>query len=41
MIIKDHKLKKKNLWTAVGLVAFILFLFVFTLFNIGVFERVL
>ena len=41
MIIKDHKLKKKNLWTAVGLVAFILFLFVFTLFNIGVFERAL
>jgi len=41
MIIKDQKLKKKNIWTAVGLVAFILFLFVFTLFNIGVFERAL
>ena len=41
MIIKDQKLKKKNILTAVGLVAFILFLFVFTLFNIGVFERAL
>ncbi len=41
MIIKDQKLKKKNLWTAVGLIVFILFLFVFTLFNIGVFERAL
>ena len=41
MIIKDQKSKKKNLWTAVGLVAFILFLFVFTLFTIGVFERTL
>ena len=39
MIFKDQKLKKKNLWTAVGLVAFIVFLFIFTLFNIGVFER--
>ena len=39
MIIKDQKLKKKNIWTAVGLVAFIIFLFLFTLLNIGVFER--
>ena len=39
MIIKDQKLKKKNIWTAVGLVAFINFLFLFTLLNIGVFER--
>ena len=39
MIIKDRKLKKKNIWTAVGLVAFIIFLFLFTLLNIGVFER--
>ena len=39
MIVKDQKLKKENLWTAVGLVAFIIFLFIFTLFNIGVFER--
>jgi len=31
MIVKDQKLKKKNLWTAVGLVAFIVFLFIFTL----------
>ena len=39
MIIKDQKLKKKNIWTAVGLVGFIIFLFLFTLLNIGVFER--
>tara|TARA_B100000886_G_C20378764_1_gene472988 strand:- start:512 stop:637 length:126 start_codon:yes stop_codon:yes gene_type:complete len=39
MILKNQKLKKKNLWTAIGLVAFIIFLFFFTLFNIGVFER--
>ena len=39
MIIKDQKLKKKNIWTAVGLVSFIIFLFLFTLLNIGVFER--
>ena len=39
MIIKDQKLKKKNIWTAVGLVVFIIFLFLFTLLNIGVFER--
>ena len=38
-MIRDEKTKKKNLWTAVGLVAFIVFLFIFTLFNIGVFER--
>tara|TARA_S200000501_G_scaffold236448_1_gene221672 strand:- start:1552 stop:1677 length:126 start_codon:yes stop_codon:yes gene_type:complete len=39
MIVKNQKLKKKNLWTAIGLVVFIIFLFFFTLFNIGVFER--
>ena len=39
MIIKDQKIKKKNISTAVGLVAFIIFLFLFTLLNIGVFER--
>ena len=39
MIVKDQKLKKKNLWTALGLVIFIVILFVFTLYNVGVFER--
>ena len=35
----DKKIKKKNVFTAVGLVVFILFLFVFTLYNVGVFDR--
>jgi len=35
----DKKVKKKNIFTAVGLVVFILFLFVFTLYNVGVFDR--
>ena len=39
MIIKDQKFKNKNIWTAVGLVAFIIFFFLFTLLIIGVFER--
>ena len=38
-MIKDEKIKKKNLWTALGLVIFIVILFVFTLYNVGVFER--
>ena len=35
----DKKIKKKNIFTAVGLIVFILFLFVFTLYNVGVFDR--
>ena len=35
----DKKVKKRNIFTAVGLVVFILFLFVFTLYNVGVFDR--
>ncbi len=38
-MIPDKKLKKKNTWTALGLILFIVFLFIFTLFNIGVFDR--
>ena len=38
-MIRDEKTKKKNLWTALGLVIFIVILFVFTLYNVGVFER--
>ena len=41
MISKDQKIKKKNIWTAIGLVAFIILLFIFTLYNVGVFERAL
>ena len=38
-MIRDEKTKKKNLWTALGLAIFIVILFVFTLYNVGVFER--
>ncbi len=38
-MIPDKKLKKRNLRTALGLLLFIVFLFIFTLFNIGVFDR--
>ena len=38
-MIPDKKIKKRNIWTALGLVLFIVFLFIFTLFNIGVFDR--
>ncbi len=38
-MIRDEKTKKKNLWTALGLVIFIVILFVFTLYNVGIFER--
>ena len=39
MMIKDDKMKKRNLKTALGLIIFIVFLFVFTLYNVGVFDR--
>ena len=35
----DKKVKKRNIFTAVGLVVFMLFLFIFTLYNVGVFDR--
>ena len=38
-MIRDEKTKKKNLWTELGIVIFIVILFVFTLYNVGVFER--
>tara|TARA_Y100001970_G_scaffold293116_1_gene437849 strand:+ start:3851 stop:3973 length:123 start_codon:yes stop_codon:yes gene_type:complete len=38
-MIKDKKIKKKNILTALGLLLFIVLLFIFTLYNIGVFER--
>ena len=38
-MIRDEKTERKNLWTALGLVIFIVILFVFTLYNVGVFER--
>ena len=38
-MIPEKKLKRKNVWTAVGLLIFIVFLFIFSLYNIGVFDR--
>ena len=38
-MFKDENTKKKNLRTALGLIAFIVFLFIFTLYNVGVFDR--
>ena len=35
----DKKTKKKNILTAVVILAFMVFLFVFTLYNVGVFDR--
>ncbi len=37
----DKKVKKKNLLTGIVLVVFIILLFIFTLYNVGVFERVI
>jgi len=39
MIIPDKKTKKKNILTALAIIAFMVFLFFFTLYNTGVFER--
>ena len=39
MMIPDKKTKRKNILTAVAILAFMVFLFVFTLYNVGVFER--
>jgi hypothetical protein len=39
MMIPDKKTKKKNILTAVAILAFMVFLFLFTLYNVGVFDR--
>ena len=39
MMIPDKKTKKKNILTAIAILAFMVFLFVFTLYNVGVFNR--
>jgi hypothetical protein len=39
MITPDKKTKKKNLLTALAIIVFMIFLFVFTLYNVGVFDR--
>ncbi len=39
MMIPDKKTKKKNIITALAIIAFMIFLFFFTLYNTGVFDR--
>jgi len=39
MIIPDKKTKRKNTITAIAIIAFMIFLFFFTLYNVGVFDR--
>ena len=39
MITPDKKTKKKNVLTALAIIAFMVFLFFFTLYNTGVFDR--
>jgi len=39
MMIPDKKTKRKNILTAVAILAFMVFLFFFTLYNTGVFDR--
>ena len=39
MMTPDKKTKKKNILTAVAILAFMVFLFFFTLYNVGVLDR--
>ena len=39
MITPDKKTKKKNILTAIAILAFMVFLFLLTLLNVGVFDR--
>ena len=39
MITPDKKTKKKNILTAIAILAVMIFLFFFTLLNVGVFDR--
>ncbi len=39
MMTPDKKTKKKNILTALTIIAFMVFLFFFTLYNTGVFDR--
>jgi hypothetical protein len=39
MMKPDKKTKKKNIFTALAIVFFMIFLFFFTLYNVGVFDR--
>tara|TARA_A100001015_G_C14769175_1_gene624523 strand:+ start:523 stop:645 length:123 start_codon:yes stop_codon:yes gene_type:complete len=37
----DKKVKKRNILTGIALVVFMILLFIFTLYNVGVFERII
>jgi len=37
----DKKVKKKNILTGIALMIFMVLLFIFTLYNVGVFERII
>ena len=39
MITPDKKTRRKNILTAIAILAFMVFLFLFTLYNVGVFNR--
>jgi len=39
MITPYRKTKRKNILTAIAILAFMVFLFLFTLYNVGVFDR--
>jgi hypothetical protein len=39
MMTPDKKTKRKNILTAVAILVFMVFLFFFTLYNTGVFDR--
>ena len=39
MMIPDKKTRKKNILTALAIIGFMIFLFLFTLYNTGVFDR--
>ena len=39
MITPDKKTKRKNIITALAIIAFMILLFFFTLYNTGVFDR--
>ena len=39
MITPDKKTRRKNVITALAIIAFMIFLFFFTLYNTGVFDR--
>jgi len=41
MITPDKKTKRKNIITALAIIAFMIFLFFFFFFNTGVFDRAL